>query len=223
MTYSIAALDEKTGAFGLAVSSSSPAVAARCAHVRASVGAVGTQNITDPRLGPRGLDMMASGASAKEAIEILKATHEHIAFRQLIAIDGKGRTAAFSGANVLGKNAYALAQGAVSAGNLLAGEHVPQAVLDGFAKATGPFPERIVKAMRAGLDAGGEEGPLHSVGLLVVDKVSWPVVDLRVDWHDDPIGELERLWKVYEPQMDAYVTRALNPSAAPSFGVPGDK
>ena len=66
--------------------------------------------------------------------------------------------------------------------------------------------------MRAGLDAGGEEGPVHSSGLLIVRDVSWPVANLRVDWSDaDPIADLERLWALYEPQLEAYVTRAIDP------------
>ena len=76
----------------------------------------------------------------------------------------------------------------------------------------------------AGLDAGGEEGPVHSSGLLIVRNVSWPVANLRVDWSDaDPIADLQRLWELYEPQVEAYVTRAIDPTAAPSFGVPGDE
>ncbi len=77
--------------------------------------------------------------------------------------------------------------------------------------------------MQAGLTAGGEAGPVRSAGLLLADKVPWPVADLRVDWHDDPIGELARLWELWKPQLDAYVTRALDPDAAPSYGVPGER
>ena len=64
---------------------------------------------------------------------------------------------------------------------------------------------------------------MRSGGLLVVDKVTWPVTDLRVDWHDDPVSELARLWAVWQPQEAAYVQRALDPAAAPSYGVPGDE
>jgi uncharacterized Ntn-hydrolase superfamily protein len=63
---------------------------------------------------------------------------------------------------------------------------------------------------------------VRSAGLLVVDEVAWPVTDLRVDWHDDPVGELERLWQLWKPQAADYVTRALDPASAPAFGVPGD-
>jgi uncharacterized Ntn-hydrolase superfamily protein len=77
--------------------------------------------------------------------------------------------------------------------------------------------------MRAALKAGGEAGPVHSAGLQLVDKVSWPVADLRVDWTEGcPITELSAIWDIYKLQLDAYVTRALNPEAAPSYGVPGD-
>jgi uncharacterized Ntn-hydrolase superfamily protein len=81
----------------------------------------------------------------------------------------------------------------------------------------------VLAAMQAGLDAGGEAGPIHSAGMKLVDQVAWPVADLRVDWSDAPLAELAKLWTVYEPQMEAYVTRALNPTEAPSYGVPGDR
>jgi uncharacterized Ntn-hydrolase superfamily protein len=78
--------------------------------------------------------------------------------------------------------------------------------------------------MAAALEAGGEEGPVHSAGLLLVRDVPWPVADLRVDWSDgNPIVDLHRVWTIYEPQLEDYVARALNPTAAPSFGVPGDR
>jgi uncharacterized Ntn-hydrolase superfamily protein len=224
MTFSIAARCTETGMFGIAVSSSSPAVAARCAHARAGVGAFGTQNITDPRLGPAGLDLMAKGASAEQAIASLKQTTPHIAFRQLIAVDAKGGTAAHSGDRTLGTHATAQALNAVAAGNLLRDEEIPAKMLAAFQRAQGHLGDRLLTAMAAALAAGGEEGPVRSAGLLIVRDVPWPVADLRVDWSDgDPIGELRRLWGIYQPQLEDYVTRALNPTAAPSFGVPGDK
>jgi uncharacterized Ntn-hydrolase superfamily protein len=82
--------------------------------------------------------------------------------------------------------------------------------------------DRLIAALVAGLEAGGEGGPVRSAGLLLADRAEWPVADLRVDWDDDPIGRLADLWRLWQPQMDDYVTRALNPDAAPSYGVPGD-
>ena len=82
----------------------------------------------------------------------------------------------------------------------------------------------LIGAMLAGLAAGGEEGPVHSAGLVIVREVAWPVADLRVDWHDDdPVGALAELWERWKPQLDAYVTRAIDPTKAPSYGVPGNK
>lgn len=211
--------------FGLAVSSSSPAVAARCAFARAGVGAVATQNITDPSLGPRALDLMALGASASEAIAVLCGSTDHIEYRQLTAIDASGRSASFSGEYTLGIHATASAQNVVCAGNLLSSEAIPDAMMNAFDRSDGHLADRLLVAMNAALDAGGEAGPVHSAGLLVVDKVSWPIASLRIDWHDaaKPVHELEKLWHLYSPQLGDYVARAQNPSAAPSYGVPGDQ
>ena len=224
MTFSIAARCEKTGMFGISVSSSSPAVAARCAFARAGIGAVATQNITDPTLGPRALDLMASGASASEAIAILERTAAHGAYRQLTAVDASGATAYYSGAHTLGTHAAASDTDVVAAGNILANEEVPAAMVKAFTSSDGHLGDRLVAVMHAALAAGGEQGPVHSAGLLLVDKVAWPVTDLRVDWHEtDPIGALADLWQLWKPQAEDYVTRALEPSRAPSYGVPGDK
>lgn len=210
--------------FGIAVSSSSPCVAARCAHARAGVGVVATQNITDPTLGPRGLDLMASGLSAEQALERIKSEAQHIDYRQLALVDAKGNGAAFSGAHTLGTHRTVIKPDVVAAGNLLSSPAVPEKMAEAFlANPEKSLGARLIRAMQAALDAGGEEGPVHSVGMLLVREVAWPVADLRVDWHEtDPIGELARLWELWEPQLDAYVSRGVNPSVAPSYGVPGD-
>ncbi|MGE4250393.1 MAG: DUF1028 domain-containing protein [Parvibaculaceae bacterium] len=225
MTFSISARCAKTGMFGIAVSSSSPCVAARCAHARAGAGAVATQNITDPMLGPKGLDLLAQGLSAQEALAKLRAEARHIDYRQLALVDRAGGTAAFSGAKTLGTHRTAEAPNVVTAGNLLKTTDIPQKMIDAFmADEQAALGDRLIAAMKGALAAGGEEGPVHSVGMLLVRDVGWPVADLRVDWHEtDPIGELARLWQLWHPQMDAYVTRALDPSTAPSYGVPGDR
>jgi len=224
MTFSIVARCMDTGMFGVAVSSSSPAVAARCAHARAGVGAIASQNITDPALGTRGLDLMALGATAPEAIAILKATAPHIEYRQVTAVGVDGQSAIHNGEKVLGTWGQGVARGAMAAGNILSDPKVPGEMITAFRKAQGHLGDRLIAAMRAAVATGGEEGPVHSAGMKIVDKVPWPVVDLRVDWSDScPIEELAKLWEIYKPQADAYVTRALNPSEAPSYGVPGDE
>ncbi len=223
MTFSIAARCEETGMFGLAVSSSSPAVAARCAYARAGVGAVASQNITDPTLGPKALDLMAQGLSAPDAVARLVAETPYIDFRQLTAIDAAGRSGHFSGSETLGIHAVAEGRDVVCAGNLLANTDVPQAMVTAFEASRGALGDRMIAVMQAALDAGGEAGPVHSAGLYLVRDVAWPVADLRVDWQaEDPIAALAALWEVYKPQLEDYVTRALDPRVAPSYGVPGD-
>jgi len=223
MTFSIVARCAETGIFGMAVSSSSPAVAARCAHARAGVGAVSSQNVTDPSLGPKTLDAMASGLSAAAAIHQVIAASEHTEYRQLLAVDGEGNTAIHSGANTLGTHAEAQSVNAAAAGNILASAGVPGAMLEAFHHTGGHLGDRLVAAMQAALAAGGEEGPVHSAGLLIVDRHPWPLAEIRCDWTEDcPIAAMAAGWAVYKPQMLDYVTRAINPVAAPSYGVPGD-
>ena len=224
MTFSIAARCGTSGRFGIIVTSSSPAVAARCAHARASVGAAASQNVTDPSLGRLLLDLLGSGLSAPEAMTQLVGTAANAQFRQLTCVDASGLVASYSGERTLGRHATAEGAGCVAAGNLLADEGVPEAMVDAFEdEAGGDLGDRLVTALTAGLAAGGEEGPVRSAGMLVVDSVPWAVADLRVDWHDEPIHELAKLWQLWQPQLDAYVARALDPSAAPSYGVPGDE
>lgn len=223
MTFSIAARCAKTGRFGIAISSSSPAVAARCAHVRARVGVVASQNVTDPRLGPAALDLMGLGASAQAALAVLAASRPHVEHRQLTAVDAQGLTAAFSGSGALGVAATAQGRDCVAAGNLLASSGVPAAMVAAFESADGGLGDRLIAALTAGLSAGGEAGPVRSAGLVMAGEEAWPIADLRVDWDEDPVARLALLWEVWRPQMEAYVQRALDPTGAPSFGVPGDE
>ena len=224
MTFSLVGRCERTGMVGTAVTSSSPAVSARCAHARAGAGAAASQNVTDPRLGPAVLDLMAAGRPAQQAVDAALAKAPGAAYRQLTAVDERGSTGTFSGAYTLGTNAVAHGPGAVAAGNLLASGGVPAAMVEAFAADPGAhLGTRLLAALRAGFEAGGEEGPVRSAGVVVCDRVEWPVVDLRVDWDDEPIGRLADIWAVWEPQIADYVTRALDPGSSPSFGVAGDE
>jgi uncharacterized Ntn-hydrolase superfamily protein len=227
MTFSIVARCRNTGMLGVAVTSSSPAVAARCAFAEAGVGAVASQNITDPSLGPRALGLLRAEADALETIETLLSSSKNMEYRQVLVIDRSGDAAIHSGEHTLGVWAEAAAKNAAAGGNLLADKTVPRTMIHAFEETENTsmhLADRLLDALKAGLAAGGEEGPIHSAGFKVVDRVSWPVVDLRIDWTDGcPVTELEALWKLYKPQMDDYVTRAIDPATAPSYGVPGDK
>ncbi|WP_427015981.1 DUF1028 domain-containing protein [Pseudarthrobacter sp. P1] len=223
MTFSLVARDPLTGAFGMVVTSSSPAVAARCVHLRQGVGGAASQNITDPGLGAQLLDLLEAGTPADEAMAKLVAGTPDIDYRQLSVVDASGGTASFSGSGTLGTHRTVAGDGAVAAGNLLSSPDVVDAILAGYSQATGAFEDRLLAGLAAGRDAGGEEGPQHSAGLVVVDQAAWPVTDLRVDWDDeDPIAALAQLWALWEPQKLDYYTRAVHPETAPSYGVPGD-
>ncbi len=211
--------------FGIAVASSSPAVAARCVFARAGIGAVTSQNITDPALGDQCLDLMQQGASAGDALNTLVHRTENIQYRQLTAVDVNGESASFSGDHALGIHAASEATNVVCAGNLLSSTSIPGIMVNSFITGSGPLGDRLLATMLAAEAAGGEASAVHSAGLLLVDKVSWPVASLRVDWDEagNPIAELEKIWQIYSPQLDDYITRALTPNAAPSYGVAGDE
>jgi uncharacterized Ntn-hydrolase superfamily protein len=207
----------------MAIASSSPAVAARCAHARTGAGVVATQNITDPALGPQILRSLAAGATAVAALAAALEATPHAAYRQLLVMGRTGPPATHTGSQALGTAGFAVGVDCAAAGNLLASGDVPGAMVAAFETASGHFGARLLEALRAGAERGGEAGPVHSAGLLVVREVSWPIVDLRVDWSEtDPIAALTALWGVYAPQIDDYVRRAVNPGEAPTFGVPGN-
>lgn len=217
MTFSIAARCPRSRAFGIAVTSSSICVASRCAWV-APWGAVQTQNVTDPQLGPFGLSLLEQGMGAHGTLQHLLDATRHGAWRQLGVVDRYGQVALASGARTLPTRGEATGEGCVALGNLLADAGVPQAMVDAFAASAGEaLAERLMRALEAGLAAGGETGALHAAGLEVCDGFLWPVVDLRVDWHDAPIEVLRDLWTRYAPQQDAYLTRAIDPDNAPDF------
>jgi uncharacterized Ntn-hydrolase superfamily protein len=222
VTLSIAARCPLSRMLGMAIASSSPAVAARCAHARAGVGVVATQNITDPALGPQILERLSLGADATQALHDALGATPFAAYRQLVVVAPEGVPAVHSGDKALGTVATALGADCAAAGNLLDNDAVPAAMVAGFETAKGHFGYRLLRALRAGTARGGEAGPIHSAALLVVREVSWPIIDLRIDWHDEPVNALGTLWNLYEPQLEDYVRRALDPAAAPTFGVPGD-
>ena len=224
MTFSIVGRCAETGQLGIAISSSSIAVGARCPWLRAGVGAVASQNITLPALGPQILDELATGSTPSQALDHALTRNGYSQYRQVAVVDAQGRTGVFSGNHALGTHNALAGEQCVAAGNLLASAEVIAAMVAAFEGAEGCLAARLMSALQAGQDAGGEAGVVHSAALSVVGDLTWPIVDLRVDWADDnPIGELGKLWLAYEPQLQDYLTRALDPTQAPSYGVPGDE
>lgn len=223
MTFSIAGFCRETGQFGTAISSSSICVASRCAFVAPGKGVVLTQNVTNPVLGQLGVQLLEEGLDAQGVLTRLIEHEEYPEWRQLQVLDGQGQSAVHSGAETLGIHATQQGRDCVAGGNMLADEGVVRAMVEAFEASEGELAERLLTGMDAGLAAGGEMGPVFSAGLKVTDKASWPVVDLRVDWHVAPLTELRMVWENYLPQRDAYVLRAVRPDQSPSYGVPGDE
>jgi len=225
MTFSIVGRCERTGMVGVAIATSSICVGARCPWARARVGAVATQNVTLPSIGPMVLDRIERGADAQAALDAVMAGPVAAAYRQVSVIDHRGRGAHVTGARTLGRNAVATGTGCIGAGNLLGTEAVPAAMVEVFqAEHELHLAARLMSALEGGLAAGGEEGAIRSAALLVADEQPWPLVDLRVDWDErNPVAALRNLWTDYRPQMQDYVTRALDPASAPAYGVPGDR
>jgi uncharacterized Ntn-hydrolase superfamily protein len=213
MTFSLVGRCDRTGAVGAVIASASMAVAARCAAARAGVGAVCSQSTTDPRLREALLEAMADGAAADDALVGLVTRTEDIAYRQLAVVDAAGGSACYSGELALGEAADVCAAGGAAAGNLLADRGVPAAMLRAFQDTAGEsLGDRLIAALRAGLAAGGEVSPVRSAGMVIAESVPWPVTDLRVDWHEDPVGRLGLLWEAWQPEAESYVQRALRPA-----------
>ena len=219
MTYALAAHCRETGELGAGVATADIAVGARVPFVEARIGAVLTQHRTDPRLGPRGIDLLRSGLAAQEALDALVASTDVARWRQLAIVDATGATASFSGAEVVTTRAERHGQGCVAIGNVLSTPEVCDAMVAAFERAAdGPLAERLVRALEAGRDAGGEQWPARSSALVVARDSGMHLVDLRVDESDEPVAALRALWEAFAPWVEEFRRRALDPDAAE--GVP---
>jgi len=208
VTFTLVARCPRTAQLGIAVATSDIAVGSRVPFAESGVGAVATQHRTDPRLGPRGLALLRSGCDAAAAVEALVASTPDHAWRQLAVVDARGGVATFSGGHVEATFADLRGDGCAVIGNMLAADEVAAAML---AAAGEPLAERLVRALEAGLAAGGEVAPLRSAAVLVVGEQSFPLVDLRVDLDPEPVTRLRALWEAYRPRVDEFVRRALDP------------
>lgn len=223
MTFSVAGYCVRTGMFGVCVSTSSLAVGARCSWVKAKTGAALIQNYADPGLGPVALQALTDGRDAQATVDHLVSVGHGIAWRQIMVVDRRGDTAHYDGDSCLGIHLCAETTHCVAGGNVLSSADVPQATVDGFdaADANLHLGERLLLALEAGLEKGGEANPERSAHLLVADELDWPLIDLRVDLHEAPIAELRRVWEAFEPEAGGFVARAVDPDGAPKHDIPG--
>ena len=215
MTFSIAGRCARTGMLGAVVTTSSMAVGGRCAYARAGVGAVLTQHRTDPRLGPAMLQRLRGGEAPEATMRGLEGGDPNLKWRQLAAIAADGRAAFFNGSKITSIAKGRVGRDCVAIGNILRTTDVVDAMVKRFeASEAETLAERLVRAIEAGLAAGGELKQVKSAGLLVVHRESFPYVDLRVDLSAQPLTELRFLWELYRPEAEAYVVRAVDPDSA---------
>jgi uncharacterized Ntn-hydrolase superfamily protein len=212
-TFSIVARCPRTRMFGIAIATSSIAVAARCIYAKAGVGAVATQASTDPRLGLTGITLLETGFSAPKVLAELMASDPYIGKRQLSVVDRDGRTACHTGAETRAWGGHVTGRNFAAAANMVVGERVVKAMAERFEGTTDlALEERLLQAIEAAHAAGGEAGGEHSAGLLVVDREVFPRVDLRVDEHATAVAELRRIFDVYKPLIDFFQERAADPT-----------
>lgn len=218
MTFSIAALCQKTGEFGCALATSSMAVGGRAAFVAPGIGVVLSQARSDPRLGILGLKRLEAGRSAQDTLNDVIASTPHSAWRQLGVVDREGRVAEFTGVQCASAKGARVSGEALVIGNGLANDVVVEAMLKGFdAAADKPLSDRLLIALEYGLDAGGEPYPLRSAALKVAQpNVPFPPVDLRADCSEAPIADLRAMWTLWAPMVPGYVQRCLDPASSPS-------
>jgi uncharacterized Ntn-hydrolase superfamily protein len=218
MTFTTLGRCPRTGQLGVATTTSDLAVGARVPFAAAGVGAAATQHRTDPRLGPALLAELRAGRTVAEAIDAVVASTPDREWRQLAVLDAAGRSAAYSGAQLWPIGAELTGADCLVVANMLAGDAVAPAIVRGFQDGGPELADRLLAALRAGEQAGGETGALRSAALLVVERESFPFADLRVDDDPDPLGRLQALWAAYRPLARQFVARALAPDAVTQAG-----
>jgi uncharacterized Ntn-hydrolase superfamily protein len=213
MTFSLIGRCERTGMFGIAISTSEMAVGSRCIHVAPGVGAVVSQASTNPRLGHLGLNLLRAGHSAPRVLDEIAASDQFVERRQLGCLDVSGHAAGRTGAGNRPWAGHRAARNVVAAANAVVGAGVVDGMFDAFqAEPELPLWERLLAALEAGKRAGGQPDGERSAGLYVVDREPFAVVDLRVDLHPEPVRELRRFADRYFPLIPYYSLRHFDPN-----------
>jgi uncharacterized Ntn-hydrolase superfamily protein len=218
MTWSIVARDPETGAFGVAVTTKFFAVGALCPYAMTGVGAVATQALINPMLGPKVLRLLSDGMSAKQALERAIAADEGREARQVHVVDRNGETAQHTGPTCVDWCGHRPGIGYSVAGNMLTGQPVIDRTAEAFEASAGkPLAERLLIALDAGQAAGGDKRGRQSAALRIHSTEEYPDLDLRVDDHTEPLTELRRLYEVSQSYFAHF--RGFLPSRANPAGV----
>lgn len=211
MTFTIVGRCKRTGRLGIGIATSSPAVMSRCVNVSRD-GAVAFQSVPDPRLGALGLRLVEAGWWPQKVVDELVATDKWAGKRQTGIVNGDGHAAAFTGENNVAWAGHIVGDNHVAMGNVLAGPEVAQAISEEFlAGEKLDIEERLLRAIEAGRDAGGQEEGQTSAGLLTYGREIYLRCDLRVDVSEEPIAELRRIYNWYKPLVPYYEERGRNP------------
>jgi uncharacterized Ntn-hydrolase superfamily protein len=211
MTFTVVGRCKRTGQVGIAIATSSPAVVNRCVNASRD-GAVAFQSVPDPRLGALGLRLVEAGWWPQKVVDELVSTDKWPGKRQIGVINRDGHVAAHTGKDNVPWAGHLLGDNHVAMGNVLAGPEVAEAISEEFLS-TGELDleDRLVRAIEAGRDAGGQEEGQTSAGIVVYGRETYPRLDLRVEVHDEPVGELRRIFDWYKPLIPYYEERGRNP------------
>lgn len=217
MTWSIIAFDGSTGAFAVAIASRAFAIGARCPFLRAGVGAVATQSISNSYLGPRVLDLLERGSTPTAAIAAALEGDAGRDLRQVHAVDRHGRAAAWTGRNCVDWAGERTGEGVSVAGNMMINDKVVSATFDAYVASKGQLAESLIAGLEAGEAAGGDRRGRQAAALKLATTEDFPDIDLRVDDHPTPLIELRRLLAIYRQQLEP--NRAMYPSKANPSGM----
>lgn len=216
MTFTIMGRCPETGRLGVATATRSLAVGVRVPHIAPRSGAVAIMAIADERLGHRALQLLAQGNKAPAVIAALVAGDANPEYRQLGVIDDDGFRAARTGERNRDFAGHRIGPHHIALGNVLVGPHVLDAIEAGFTAEPGaPLEDRLMAALEAGRDAGGQHGGQRSAAILVYGAKTFAEVDLRVDLHPEPVGELRRIFDAYKPAIPYYNLRQVDPAVPP--------
>ncbi|HLR70096.1 MAG TPA: DUF1028 domain-containing protein [Pseudogracilibacillus sp.] len=201
-TFSITAKCEKTGQFGIAISTKVPAVGSLCTYARAGVGAIASQSFVNPYIGINGLNYLEENLSAEEVLERVLKADPAPELRQFSIVDREGRAVAYTGDKCDTWHGHLTGENYAVAGNMLVSEATIQAMATSFEENTNlDFAERLIESLLAGQKAGGDKRGKQSAALYIVDTEAYPFVDLRVDEHEDPVVELKRVYQVAQKEL----------------------
>jgi uncharacterized Ntn-hydrolase superfamily protein len=210
VTFTVVGRCARTGRLGIGIATSSPAVMSRCVHVSRD-GAVGFQSVPDPRLGALGLKLVNEGWRPGKVVDELVAMDQWHGKRQIGIVNTDGLCAAYTGAQNVDWAGHVVGDNHAAMGNVLAGPEVVQAISEEFlAGAALELEDRLLRAIEAGRDAGGQEEGQTSAGICTYGRETYSYCDLRVDVHEEPVAELRRVYDWYKPMIPYYDERARN-------------